>query len=129
VSKLFVIFLIIIGLASCRFYKKINHYKGEVVYGNACGIAGIEPKYRAEAIELIQLRDTSTLNSWLESDDLVINLYAAEALLNLENGGIQINKVQRDHIDKLKRNRTFISVCSGCSVYNERVKDIFEKKN
>ena len=99
-----------------------NFTKG-YTYGNYCGIAGTPPILRKDIEIFIKNEDIKSIDNWLDSPSIVHQVYAAEALIRLDNQMIPITEKQREKIYEIKSLETIISACSGCVRGDTSVKE------
>lgn len=92
------------------------------VFGWKCGNVGADPEPRVRIEAMIQQRDTAGIFSWLREDDLVHRVYAAEAVIRLQQEGVRIPTREAALVEKLKRSNRKVEVCSGCSRWDEKVR-------
>jgi hypothetical protein len=93
--------------------------QGHQVYGAYCGIAGQHPPSRLTIERWITDGDMSNIANWLEGPNIVLQVYAAEALIRLgayEKGVLE--PTLRHKIEQLIQSNQLIKACSGC-VYSE----------
>lgn len=90
---------------------------GGKTYGSYCGIAGTHPPTRVAVEKLIAKEDLSTLEEWLNSPNLVVQAYAAEAFIRL-SGQIDISERTLRLVDIIRNKREEIATCKGC-VYDK----------
>lgn len=90
-------------------------------YGRACGIVGVDPQPRTVIETLIHCSDTTRILNWLHDSDLVYQAYAAEALIRLERSGMVIPPAEKIRLEKLKKSKRMVYVCSGCSHWYEEI--------
>lgn len=102
-------------------------FETEIVYGNHCGIDGMEPEYRARMNKLVESKDVKTLNRWLRSTTVEIQLYAIEGILTLKNEGVYFDKPVFDLIELIEKKEGTAYICSGCSYWNQPIKEIIER--
>ena len=82
-------------------------------YGSYCGIAGRQPSTRIAVENLIAKEDLSTLKEWLNSPNLVVQTYAAEAFIRL-SGRKDISRDIMDRVDIIRNKEEQINTCRGC---------------
>ena len=83
-------------------------------YGAYCGIAGKHPPARIKTEKLILKEDINELTSWLSSPNLVIQTYAAEGIIRLQNDGHTIPEEVVIIVLQIKAKEDLISTCKGC---------------
>ena len=86
---------------------------GGKTYGSYCGIAGQHPPMRIAVEELIAEEDLETLVEWLNSPNLVVQTYAAEAFIRL-SGKLDISGEIMDDVDIIRNKEENIATCRGC---------------
>jgi hypothetical protein len=90
-------------------------------FGARCGFVGVDPEPRVAIENLITFKDTATIFQWLEDKDPVIQTYAAEAVIRLKRTGMMIPDRKLVRVSELKRSKTQIKVCSGCTYWMEDI--------
>jgi hypothetical protein len=105
---------------------KMRHLRRrEYVYGNHCGFVGEEPPYRVRLNELIEKKDTSTLESWFIALQPELHAYAVEGFYKLRLGGYVLTQKQRGLIRSVKENSLImITVCHGCIYSNDFLQSV-----
>lgn len=86
---------------------------GGKTYGSYCGIAGQHPPTRIAVEELIADEDLETLEEWLNSPNLVVQTYAAEAFIRL-SGRLDISSELLILVDTIRGKEENIPTCRGC---------------
>ncbi len=94
------------------------------VYGNNCGIAESQPVLRVSIEKLIKAKDLVSINEWLRSGSEVRQVYGAEALIRLENEGLDLTFEQLEIIEALKHSPTKINTCYGCIYGPQEIQEI-----
>jgi len=102
-------------------------FETEIVYGNHCGFAGMEPEYRVKMNELIESKDTVTLVQWLKSATIEIQLYAIDGILTLKQEGVEFNKQVLDLIDLIEKKEGTAYTCSGCIHWNQPINETIKR--
>ncbi len=90
-----------------------NFTKG-YTYGTYCGIASTPPILREDIEVFIKNENVEAIDNWLNSPSIVHNVYAAEALIRLNNQMVAISEAQKDKIRNIKSIETIITSCTGC---------------
>lgn len=98
-------------------------------YGTYCGFAGKQPPSRIVVEELINTRNVTELENWLSSPNLVIQAYAAEAMIRLHNDGIKISHDVYQSVIQIKEKDDEIDTCSGCILNTLTVKEALKNFN
>ena len=102
-------------------------FETEIVYGNHCGFAGMEPEYRVKMNELIESKDTVTLVQWLKSATIEIQLYAIDGILTLKKEGVDFDKQVLDLIDIIEKKEGTAYTCSGCIHWNQPIDETIKR--
>ena len=98
------------------------------VYGRACGIAGVDPAPRTELEGLLSIGDSLGVIAMLFDKDLVFQVYGAEGVIRLERSGMRFPELILQRVDRLRRSGKKIPVCSGCSHWEETIKEALRDK-
>ncbi|MCG8575879.1 MAG: hypothetical protein MI810_13410 [Flavobacteriales bacterium] len=100
------------------------------VYGTHCGIAGQQPQFRVKIEEWISQEKVAEINEWLNSENKVKNVYAAEAFIRLHNSKkVTLNSRQLAKIRELKSSSEEIFSCSGCIHSLKTMKEALQEFN
>lgn len=100
----------------------LDLFHDEVVFGDWCDMAGIDPPnefYRKKAVEM---GDTALFTFWLTLPSLSKQLYAYKGLLALEKEGHELSRNQNRLIALFKDRKGSLYSCSGCIYSIEDVK-------
>lgn len=108
------IFMVMSSDAQLKLEDLSSNFTKGYIYGSYCGIAGTPPVLRKDIEVFIKNEDITAIDNWLNSPSLVHRVYAAEALIRLDNQFIPISEEQKDKIKKTKSLETIITSCSGC---------------
>jgi len=103
-------------------------FETEIVYGNHCGYAGMEPEYRVKMNELVESKDTATLVQWLKSATVEVQLYAIDGILTLKKEGLDFDKSVLDLIDLIEKKEGSAYTCSGCIHWNQPISETIKRK-
>lgn len=117
------IFCVMSSNAQLKLEDLSNNFTKGYTYGNYCGIAGTPPVLRKDIETYIKNKDIKSIDNWLDSPSVVHRVYAAEALIRLENQMVPITENQRKQIYEIKALETVISACSGCVRGDTTVKE------
>lgn len=102
-------------------------FANEIRYGDACGIAGVKPKYRKILDSIITEKDVKTLIKWLKSPFSGLQVYAIEGIYELEKQGVYFEKEVWEIIDFVALKQQKINICSGCLGDNLSVTEIVKQ--
>lgn len=102
-------------------------FETEIVYGNHCGFAGMEPEYRVKMNKLIESKDTNTLVQWLKSATIEIQLYAIDGILTLKKEGVEFDQQVLDLIDLIEKKEGTAFTCSGCIHWNQPIDETIKR--
>ena len=102
-------------------------FETDIVYGSHCVIAGMEPEYRVKMNELVKSKDTTTLNKWLKSTTVEIQLYAIDGILTLKQEGVEFDKQVLDLIDLIEKKEGTAYTCSGCIHWNQPINETIKR--
>lgn len=111
------------GVDSMRFIKR-----REYVYGSNCGFTGDAPYYRILLNELVERKDTVTLENWLIALQPELQAYAVEGFYKLRLGGYALTQKQKGLIKSVKENKYgMVTVCNGCVYSNDFLQSVVEE--
>ena len=99
----------------------------DIVYGDYCGYAGMEPEFRVKMNQLVESKDTATLIAWLQSATIEVQLYAIDGILSLKQSGVEFDKTVLDLIELIGRKEGTAYTCSGCIHWKESIHQTIEK--
>ncbi|MBI9062913.1 MAG: hypothetical protein JEZ14_13100 [Marinilabiliaceae bacterium] len=99
----------------------------DIVYGNHCGDAGMEPIYRDKMNKLVESKDTTTLIKWLRSATIEIQLYAIDGILTLKQEGVDFDQPILDLIELIEKKEGSAYTCSGCIHWNQPIGETIER--
>lgn len=100
------------GLRDFKLSEALSSGGGKT-YGSYCGIAGTHPPTRVAVEKLIANEDLSALEAWLNSPNLVVQTYAAEAFIRL-SGRMDLPQDVLRLVDIIRNKRNNIATCKGC---------------
>jgi len=83
-------------------------------FGTSCGFGGETLKDRAEMEEHLSKMDISFFNSWISNPSLELKAYAYEAFRRLEKKGVKLSAKQRNILQKLEHENSYLNICNGC---------------
>jgi len=99
----------------------------DFVYGESCGIGGLDPKGRIKINKLIDKKDKSEILKWLKSTITEKQIYAIDALYQLKNCGIELTEEELKIVEFVSNKNGSIETCSGCSFYGRGIKEVAEQ--
>jgi hypothetical protein len=102
-------------------------FNEEVVYGSRCSNLGIDPKFRVRLKDIVEKKDTSKLNSWLNSSITEVQVYAIDGFHQLYKLGLKPSSSQLKKINSIKSKKAEIQTCSGCIYWNRMVCEVTEE--
>lgn len=108
-------------LANSYFIHHIAKEGDDYLYGKECGYPATEPYLRTvmeKAMKDSNLNRLNYFDRWISCDLLVIKVYGAEALIRLQNEGVELTPIQIKVINELKTSYKSLQICSG--YYKER---------
>ena len=86
----------------------------DLVYGQACGIIGEDPKEKMIIDNLVATKNKEELFRWLKSTNFEKQIYAVDGLFQLKGGGETFSSEEIEIINKVLCKKGTIFHCRGC---------------
>lgn len=86
----------------------------DFVYGEHCGLAGVNPEGRQKIDKWVTNKNKPELLKWLKSTNTEKQLYAAEGLYELRKLGVRITDEELLILKFVTTKSGTVHVCSGC---------------
>lgn len=86
----------------------------DFVYGEHCGIAGVNPKGRQQIDEWVTNKNKTELLNWLKSTNTEKQIYAVDGLFQLKKTGTKFTEEELKMIKFVINKSGTMYVCSGC---------------
>ncbi|HEX5169289.1 MAG TPA: hypothetical protein VFW11_08945 [Cyclobacteriaceae bacterium] len=112
------ILLLVIGLQCVSFAQKKADSERTVGFG--CYVGGEPSRAVTKITQLIESNGYNSISELLHSGNEGERYLAGITLQRLNNIGIyEINKEEKDLIEKLQKSLDLVSVCEGCTYFDE----------
>jgi len=98
--------------------------KNTIQFGYTCGFTGTPPEYRVTLNNLVEAKDSATIEGWLTSMVPEIQVYGVEGIYQLMEKGVEFEASVFERIDELSQYHTKIKTCAGCILRDERMSTI-----
>ena len=95
--------------------------KNTIQFGSSCGFAGMAPEYRLTLNNLVEAKDSATIEGWLTSMIPEIQVYGVEGIYQLMEKGVEFQSSVFERIDELAEMKTKIKTCTGCILRDENM--------
>ncbi len=112
------------GLQNFKLSEGLSKGAGKT-YGAYCGIAGQHPPTRIAVEKLIEAEDLSKLEEWLNSPNLVVQTYAAEAFIRLSER-LDLSQEVMYQVEVIRNKDEIITTCKGCVYDKLTIKECLE---
>ena len=99
-------------------------FKRNIIYGSACGWAGVPPETRLILEEMVEISDTLMLKKMLASANVETQLYAIEGIYRLKRQGVEFQEQTFDIIRVISNKTGTARTCSGCIYSSASIGDI-----
>ena len=96
----------------------------KIVYGGACGIAGIPTQYQQKLDSLLRVKNIQSIRLWLKSANTEKQLYALMGLKALSRNGYKLTSEDTRLIKLINQKKGMVNTCGGCIYSTEPVQDI-----
>jgi len=93
--------------------------KNTIQFGYTCGFTGMPPEYRVTLNNLVEAKDSATIEGWLTSMVPEIQVYGVEGIYQLMEKGVAFDASVFERIDELSQYNTKIKTCAGCILRDE----------
>jgi hypothetical protein len=98
-------------------------FNQDIIYGAACGRAGVDPQEKTKVSEFVENNDKESLIKWLQSPNSERQIYAISGLYYLNKKGTQLNSDELLMINFVKNKKGTIKVCFGCTHYTQTIQE------
>jgi len=99
----------------------------DFVYGEHCGIAGVNPKGRQQINQWVTNKNKTELLKWLKSTNTEKQIYAVDGLCQLKKAGTKLTDVEMKMINFVTKKSGTIYVCSGCMHSQDEIRNVTKK--
>ncbi len=99
----------------------------DFVYGDHCGIAGVNPKGRQQIDEWVANKNKAELLKWLVSTNTEKQVYAVDGLYQLKKEGIRMTDEELKMVKFISKKSGEMYVCSGCLHSRQKISGVTKK--